>query len=88
MAYYSDKRINNFTSMTIVFIGIAMLLTPIWIPQALHSATPKLIVITIFILAFLVTLSYAMVTKPFEALGSTAAWVDTNMRALILETWC
>ncbi|KAK7927862.1 phytase [Apiospora marii] len=79
VAYYSDKRINNFTSMTIVFIGITMLLTLIWILQALHSATPKLIVITIFILAFLVTLSYAMVTKPFEALGSTAAYAAVLM---------
>ncbi|KAK7987109.1 hypothetical protein PG996_006289 [Apiospora saccharicola] len=79
VAYYSDKRINNFTSMTIVFIGTAMLLTPIWILQALQSPTSKLVVITIFILVFLITLSYVMVTKPFEALGSTAAYAAVLM---------
>ena len=73
VSYYSDKRIDTFTSLTIVLIGIAMLLTPIWILQALQAPTTKLVVITIFILAFLITLSYAMVTKPFEALGATAA---------------
>ncbi|KAK8103547.1 uncharacterized protein PG998_010580 [Apiospora kogelbergensis] len=73
VSYYSDQRIDSFTSLTIVLIGIAMLLTPIWILQALQAPTTKLVVITIFILAFLITLSYAMVTKPFEALGATAA---------------
>ncbi|KAK8064434.1 hypothetical protein PG994_007072 [Apiospora phragmitis] len=57
VAYYSDKRINDFTSLTIVFIGVAMLLTPVWILQALQAPTTKLAVITIFILTFLVTLS-------------------------------
>ncbi|KAK7913889.1 hypothetical protein PG985_011592 [Apiospora marii] len=79
VAYYSDKRIENFASMIIVLIGIAMLLTPIWILQALHSPINKLVVITIFILAFLVTLSYAMVTKPFEVLGATAAYAAVLM---------
>ncbi|KAK7983328.1 Glycoside hydrolase- family 43 [Apiospora arundinis] len=79
VSYYSDKRIDTFTSLTIVFIGIAMLLTPIWILQSLQAPTTKLVVITIFILAFLITLSYAMVTKPFEALGATAAYAAVLM---------
>ncbi|KAK7994535.1 hypothetical protein PG991_016123 [Apiospora marii] len=77
--YYSDKRIDNFASITIAVTGIAMLLTPIWILQALHCPTTKLVVITIFILVFLFTLSYAMVTKPFEALGATAAYAAVLM---------
>ncbi|KAK6829717.1 hypothetical protein PG987_010301 [Apiospora arundinis] len=79
VSYYSDKRIDAFTSLTIVFIGIAMLLTPIWILQSLQAPTMKLVVITIFILAFLITLFYAMVTKPFEALGATAAYAAVLM---------
>ncbi|KAK8121796.1 phytase [Apiospora sp. TS-2023a] len=79
VSYYSDKRINKFTSLAIVLIGIAMLLTPIWILQALQSPTAKLVVITVFILVFLITLSYAMVTKPFEALGAAAAYAAVLM---------
>lgn len=51
-----------------------MLITPIWILQALTELKPKLAVITGFIFIFLLVLSLAMVAKPFEALGATAAY--------------
>ncbi|ETS74199.1 hypothetical protein PFICI_14065 [Pestalotiopsis fici W106-1] len=73
ISYYSDKRIDAFVSGLIVLIGITMLITPIWILQSLNSMQSKLFVITVFILVFLLVLSLAMVAKPFEALGTTAA---------------
>jgi hypothetical protein len=39
----------------------------------MDSLTRKLAVITAFVLVFLLVLSFAMVAKPFEALGATAA---------------
>ena len=54
-------------------LGITMLITPIWILQSLNTMQSKLVVITIFIFVFLLVLSLAMVAKPFEALGTTAA---------------
>ena len=71
--YYSDKRIDGFTSAIIVAVGVMMLICPIWILQALQTPTPKLVVITMFVFLFLLVLSFAMVAKPFEALGATAA---------------
>lgn len=73
VSYFSDKKMNAFVSMMIVLIGTAMLIIPIWILERQDDLEQKLIVITIFIFAFLVVLSSVMVTKPFEALGATAA---------------
>ncbi|KAI1742669.1 hypothetical protein F4680DRAFT_411389 [Xylaria scruposa] len=74
VSYYSDKRIDTFASSTIVGLGIIMLLAPLWILYALKSPALKLAVITVFVSTFLIILSFAMVARPFEALGATAAY--------------
>ncbi|KAK7403419.1 hypothetical protein QQX98_010832 [Neonectria punicea] len=79
VAYYSDERIDRFASAVIVVVGITMLITPIWILQAMETLKTKLVVITVFILAFLLILSFFMVSKPFEALGATAAYAAVLM---------
>ncbi|KAI1170933.1 hypothetical protein F4777DRAFT_567498 [Nemania sp. FL0916] len=76
---YSEKRMNTFASSVIVAFGAILLLAPLWILFALQSPALKLAVITIFITTFLVVLSFAMVTKPFEALGATAAYAAVLM---------
>lgn len=73
VGYYSDKRMNAFVSILITTIGMVLLIVPIWILEALNNLKAKLGVITIFVFVFLVALSSAMATKPFEALGATAA---------------
>ncbi|KAH7131033.1 hypothetical protein EDB81DRAFT_905875 [Dactylonectria macrodidyma] len=60
--YYSDKRIDTFASGIIVAIL-----------QAMKILRIKLAVITIFVFAFLLLLSFSMASKPFEALSATAA---------------
>lgn len=72
VSYYSDKRMDQFTSALIVLIGVGMLITPIWVLQLLHSFWEKLVVITVFVSVFLLVLFFAMATKPFEALAATA----------------
>ncbi|KAI5918627.1 hypothetical protein F4810DRAFT_725541 [Camillea tinctor] len=79
IAYYSDQRIDRFVSVFIVFAGTVMLITPIWILQALTDVVMKLTVITVFIFAALLFMSFFMVTKPFEALGATAAYAAILM---------
>ncbi|KAF4432004.1 hypothetical protein CGCFRS4_v008921 [Colletotrichum fructicola] len=79
VTYYSDKRMNAFASAVIIAIGVVMLLTPIWILQAMGDLKGKLAVITVFIFIFLLVLSLAMVAKPFEALGATAAYAAVLM---------
>lgn len=73
VSYYSDKRMDAFASAMITAIGVTMLITPIWILQSMKDLKSKLAVITAFIFVFLLVLSLAMVAKPFEALGATAA---------------
>ncbi|KAI0385403.1 hypothetical protein F5Y04DRAFT_184961 [Hypomontagnella monticulosa] len=77
--YYSDARMNAFVSVVITTIGTAMLITPIWILQKLGTLEKKLVVVTVFVFAFLLILSFAMATKPFEALGATAAYAAVLM---------
>ncbi|KAH7118555.1 hypothetical protein B0J13DRAFT_589995 [Dactylonectria estremocensis] len=77
--YYSDKRIDEFASGIIVFVGVVMLITPIWILQATKTLQVKLAVNTVFIFAFLLLLSFSMASKPFEALGATAAYAAILM---------
>lgn len=79
VSYYSDKRMDEFASSFIVTAGVIMLIVPLWILQSLESPTYKLVVITLFIFAFLLTLSFAMAAKPFEALGATAAYAAVLM---------
>ena len=78
VSYYSSKRIDGFASSIIVIIGVIMLITPIWVLQALSTLSMKLGMITLFISVFLLLVSFAMVTKPFEALGATAAYVNSH----------
>ncbi|KAM7215586.1 hypothetical protein V8F06_009053 [Rhypophila decipiens] len=79
VSYYSNQRIDNFASSMIVLIGVAMLIAPIWILQALVTLELKLAIITVFICVFLLLVSFAMVAKPFEALGATAAYAAVLM---------
>ncbi|KAI0174378.1 hypothetical protein BJ166DRAFT_512026 [Pestalotiopsis sp. NC0098] len=79
VSYYSDQRIDGFASGFIVLVGLTMLVTPIWVLNFVESMNSKLIVITIFTVFFLLVMSFAMVAKPFEALGATAAYAAVLM---------
>ncbi|PVH88906.1 hypothetical protein DL98DRAFT_622567 [Cadophora sp. DSE1049] len=74
ITYTSDKRIDRFVAVLIVWIGTVMLLVPMWILQALDKSNHKLGVITAFVVVFLGLVSYATVAKPFETLAATAAY--------------
>jgi hypothetical protein len=73
ITYTDDKRIDRFVTILIVGVGTLMLLTPMWILQALHNDNAKLAVITAFVVVFLGLVAYATVAKPFETLAATAA---------------
>ncbi|KAK1496173.1 hypothetical protein CTAM01_08360 [Colletotrichum tamarilloi] len=79
-------RQDVFASAVIIAIGVLMLITPIWILQALTDLKAKLAVITVFIFVFLLVLSLAMVAKPFEALGATAAYAAVLMVFLQIQS--
>ncbi|TGJ88060.1 hypothetical protein E0Z10_g637 [Xylaria hypoxylon] len=79
ISYYSNTSMDSFASAMIVLVGAFLLVTPLWILQAIENLQTKLAVITTFVLVFLLILSFAMVSKPFEALGATAAYAAVLM---------
>lgn len=73
ISYYSDIRMDRFACAILGSTGIIMLITPIWILQALASQRDRLIVITAYIIACLIILSSVTSAEPLKALGATAA---------------
>ncbi|KAK5656617.1 hypothetical protein OQA88_4597 [Cercophora sp. LCS_1] len=72
--YYSDSKMDGFVSLAIAGVGLVMLVTPVWVLHVLaDKMVAKLVTITLFVLVCLGVVSFAMVAKPFEALGTTAA---------------
>lgn len=67
--YTSDKKINAFTTVLILTVGVAMIVAPMWILEYQKTAATKLGTITAFVVAFLGMISYASVAKPFEVLA-------------------
>ncbi len=71
--YSSDKSIDQFVTAIILFVGVAMLIVPLWILQFVQGSVNRLGVITVFIVLFLVLLSGTTIAKPFESLAGAAA---------------
>ncbi|KAE8153234.1 hypothetical protein BDV25DRAFT_137140 [Aspergillus avenaceus] len=72
--YSSDRRIDQFVTLTIITVGLLMLISPIWILAFIHPVITKLTVITLFILLFLILVSLGTNSKPYESLAATAAY--------------
>jgi hypothetical protein len=71
--YISDEKMDLVATVTIIFVGLAMLIVPIWVLAILTGPYTKLGVITCFIVVFLVVVLYATVATPSEALAASAA---------------
>ena len=68
----------KFVTCITIALGLAMLIGPLWLLQ--HFSTTKsnlrlrLIIITVFLVAFTVLLTIITVARPFETLAATAAY--------------
>lgn len=71
--YSSDKSIDQFVAALILFLGVAMLIAPLWILHFVQGSVHRLGIITVFIVLFLILLSGTTVAKPFESLAGAAA---------------
>ncbi len=71
--YISDKRIDLVISTIILLLGLAMLITPLWILAFVGDLVTRLAIICAFIVLFVVLLSITTVAKPFESLAAAAA---------------
>lgn len=81
--YSSDKRIDQFVTLTIIVTGLVMIIVPIWVLTFTRLIVLKLTVITIFILLFLALVSLGTNAKPYESLAATAAYVARPWNLLL-----
>ncbi|KAK8131107.1 hypothetical protein PG984_007545 [Apiospora sp. TS-2023a] len=71
---FSDETTEAVATAGTFLVAALMLITPLWILQAIKSAQLKLGVITIFIVVFLGFLTYATTGRAFERLAATAGY--------------
>ena len=72
-SYYSNARFDAFVTGVLIFLGLLLLLGPMWTLQFVRGGVKRLGIITGFILLFASLLTSATVAKPFEVLAAVAA---------------
>lgn len=82
-SYYSNARFDSFVTLVLMFTGMLLLLGPMWILEFMSNNTKRLGVITGFVLLFTLLLASATISRPFEVLAATAAYVITRFDEFI-----
>jgi Family of unknown function (DUF6594) len=72
-AYHSNAGFDAFVTSVLIFLGLVLLLGPMWTLQFVADNVKRLGIITGFVLVFTALLTSATVAKPFEVLAATAA---------------
>lgn len=74
--YSNDQKFDQLTNVMVIFVGLVMLLAPMWWLENVSNSTTRLTVITGFICVFMVMMTTATITinKPFEVVAATAAY--------------
>lgn len=79
--YSSDQRIDACVSVIITAVDLTMPIAPLRLSKFTPDAVKSLAIITTIIVLFLVLVSYAAVSRAFEALGATAAYVTLCLKS-------
>ncbi|KAI9868671.1 MAG: hypothetical protein M1813_004521 [Trichoglossum hirsutum] len=69
-----DKKMEMFSSLMTGFVGLAMLIGPLWILMYVAEPRLRLGVITSFVVLFYVAVAVATTARPWESLAATAAY--------------
>ncbi|KAF1948719.1 hypothetical protein CC80DRAFT_485693 [Byssothecium circinans] len=72
--YTSDSRVDAFVAATVTFLGMVMLIVPLWVLAVTHGTMKRLGVITGFVVLFLGLVAFTTVARPFESLAAAAAY--------------
>jgi hypothetical protein len=83
--YSSNQMFDSLTTTAIIFMGLIMLLAPLWWLEHVSSSETRLKIITGFICVFIVVMSTATVNRPFEVVASTAAYAAVLMVFMQIE---
>jgi uncharacterized membrane protein len=77
--YSSNQKFDGLTTASIIFMGLVMLLAPMWWLEYVSESENRLKIITGFICVFIVIMSTATIHRPFEVVASTAAYAAVLM---------
>jgi hypothetical protein len=77
--YSSNQKFDGLTTTSIIFMGLVMLLAPMWWLEFVSGSESRLKIITGFICVFIVVMSTATIHRPFEVVASTAAYAAVLM---------
>ncbi|KAH3909864.1 hypothetical protein HBH56_153240 [Parastagonospora nodorum] len=72
--YTSDTRIELFARMINTFLGLLMLVVPLWIFAFVDGPVKRLGIITVCLLLFLSLVTFTTTAREYEALAATAAY--------------
>ena len=68
-----DHMVDKCFDMLSVVVGLTLIITPLWILQALNDMQTRLAIITGFVVVFFTIFSFATTGRPYEILAATAA---------------
>jgi hypothetical protein len=80
----NEELVNRFSVLFEFLVALVLFIIPLWILQAMNSANEKLAVITIFVLACLAILSFALSGSPFQVLAATAGYASRSGLGTVL----
>jgi hypothetical protein len=80
----NEELVNRCSVLFEFLVALVLFITPLWILQAVNSANEKLAVITVFVLACLALLSFAMSGSPFQVLAATAGYASKSDLGTVL----
>jgi uncharacterized membrane protein len=78
-AYSSDQAFEQFTTLGIIFLGLIMLLAPMWWLECVSDSKARLRIITGFVVVFILAMTTATINRPFEVVAATAAYAAVLM---------
>jgi hypothetical protein len=83
--FSSDQRIDAFVAFVLTVLGLAMLISPLWILPYISSSVCRLATITAFVLVFVCFVALIAVSEPVQTLGAAAAYVQACFRLKMLQ---
>lgn len=72
--FSNNRRLESLSTTVVAIFGLAMLIAPLWILEAVHDPTSQLAIITGFIALFFFVVKVATNAKVFESLAAAAAY--------------
>jgi hypothetical protein len=77
--YADDTALTNLSSGSIIFLGLGMLLGPMWWLEVVSDSKIRLAIITGFLTVFTGLMAAATVNQPFQVVASSAAYAAVLM---------